>query len=198
MIKFENNELVFSFPEVDDQAIVRIHFRRADEPNQIAQLIENPAGDGYCLATPGRLRLHLRPQYPFAVLIRMQGINALTGDEDSRGINELARPQNYFVTPPQGGIDGYLRVGKVLPFYAYADPVEDRASLTIQPFPMKAVEIAQHRRVLCGFNPKWETQFLLPGGDREIEPIYEDMCCIGDWDQTRTELATVWLHGRAG
>jgi hypothetical protein len=36
---------------------------------------------------------------------------------------------------------------------------------------------------------------LLHGGERQCEPIYEDICNIGSWDKGHEERALIWVGG---
>ena len=208
MPEITHNNLIVSFPDVHDRATLRLSFRKADVPKETAELAARHDG-GFVLKSSGRLVLHLRPRplagsdwewrglrYPFAVLISVAGTNALTGDVASTG---LARPQNYFVTPPQGGIDGYLTGGEVHPLVSCGDAADDQTPMDIVVFPMKAEAFAHlegKRQITPGF-PPWGDHFLLPHrGERKCEPVYEDVCSLGDWDQNRQERITVWLHDR--
>jgi hypothetical protein len=160
----------------------------------------------------GALVMHLRPKiafeefwcvtgakkvrFPFAVLLTVGGRNALTGEQSSSLIRS---PQNYFASPPQGGIDGYFVGGKVLPFRGGEVPPRERTRLAITVFPVKK-ETWDHwmfQKGLSGWRPPAISGLTLAhGGERKCEPVYEDLCCIGDWDQTRPARASVWL--RAG
>src|SRR5262249_5295192 len=136
-------------------------------------------------------------RYPFAVLLSVGGINALTGDRSTAAL--VRSPQNYFASPPQGGIDGYFLGGQVYPFRAGGESPLIRTRLEITVFPMKSEAFAylQHRlRLIPGPGPSVRGLTLLHGGERQCEPIYEDLCCIGDWDQSQEEKATIWLTGR--
>ncbi len=207
MVNINGNELVFAFPDVDGE--MRVHFRRADLPGEVIPLIQEPAGEGFRLAAFGRAVMHLRPRvvdhqssygtemqtmrYPFAVLVMMGGLNALTGEPT----NSLIRsPQNYFASPPQGGIDGYFVQGEVRPFRGAGDELRDTTRLDIKVFPMKrdVWEELMGRRQMCGwYHPAISGLTINHGGERQCEPVYEDLCCLGEWDQQRGEIATVWL-----
>jgi len=130
------------------------------------------------------------------VVVTVAGTNALTGEVAG---TRLTRPQNYFVAPPQGGIDGYLMSGQVHPFVACGDVADDRMPVDIAVVPMKAEAFKhlEHKRRLTPGPAPWGEHFILPyGGERRCEPLYEDVCSLGDWDQDRQERFTVWLHGR--
>src|SRR5262245_47339419 len=129
MIEVTETELVVSFPEVDDGAVLRLHFCGADRPDERIP-IEDSASDGIRLASVGRFVMYLQPnvlfrdpfdryrsgvRYPFALLAAVRGRNVITG-EFAPGL--VRSPQNYFSTPPQGGLDGYFLDGHVHPFRA--------------------------------------------------------------------------------
>jgi hypothetical protein len=208
MLEVARDNLTVSFPEVHDRAALRLSLRKAEAPKEIAPFASRHDG-GFVLGSSGRFVLHLRPRpltgsdwewrglrYPFAVIISVAGTNGLTGEVASVG---LVRPQNYFVTPPQGGIDGNLAGGEVHPFVACGDAADDRMPMDIVVFPMKAEAFAhlEGKRQLTPGPPGWGDHFLLPhAGERKCEPVYEDVCSLGDWDQNYRERITVWLHGR--
>jgi hypothetical protein len=207
MLTIQDNELVFTFPDVNASAEMRVSFRRAD-PDEPA-LLNEPIDAAIPVASAGRLVMHLRPKivfeqgtgqyrqdirYPFAVLVTFDGINALTGDYSTA----LSRTrQNYFASPPQGGIDGYFVRGSVHPFRGVVESLRQRARLDIKVFPMKSEMWGDlmHRRNLTGWHhPAIQGLTLAYGGERQCEPVYEDICCLGDWDQSNSEIASVWLR----
>jgi hypothetical protein len=208
MFRIDDNELVFAFPEVNASAELRVSFRRADPPEERVS-IADPIDGGLPLATGGRLVMHLRPKfvhqesywtgtqtirYPFAVLVTVAGMNALTG-EPSKSLSRA--PQNYFASPPQGGIDGYFVRGVVHPFRGGGELPQESTRLDLKVFPMKSETWAalMDRRRMSGWGPAAISGLTLPyGGERQCEPVYEDLCCFGDWDQSRGESATVWLR----
>jgi hypothetical protein len=207
MVEIKDTELVFSFPDVDEEASLRIHFCGL---NFCEERIPIQASDSGIirLAAAGHFFVHLRPRivrgdhlyrcswYPFALLVSVGGKNAITGAVATT----LARnPQNYFITPPQGGIDGYYVGGRVCPFRAAAEPAASETRLEIKVFPMKRQAFAYFKRQLQlvpGPGPSALRGIrLLHGGDRQCEPIYEDICSIGDWDKDREEQAVIWASG---
>jgi hypothetical protein len=198
MVEIDNNELVFAFPEVNPTAELRIFFRRADAPEESVPLFQDAVNGCISPAALGRLVVHLRPnRYPFAVLITVAGLNALTGEPSS---SLVRNPQNYFASPPQGGIDGHYVAGKVYPFRGGGESPLDRTGMEIKVFPMKSEMWSHlvHRWSLCGYyHPVISGLTLTHGGERQCEPVYEDLCCIGDWDQSCGERSTVWLKRRS-
>ena len=212
MIEVKNNNLVFAFPEVNPAAELCIHFRRNDGSEEPVPVVSHPDDDGFMLKGQGVLVMHLRPKiafeefwygtgakkvrFPFAVLLTVGGRNALTGEQSSSLIRS---PQNYFASPPQGGIDGYFVGGRVLPFRSGDVSPQERTRLAITVFPVKK-ETWDHwmfQKSLSGWtHPVINGLTLSYGGERKCEPIYEDLCSFGDWDQTRAAKASVWL--RAG
>jgi hypothetical protein len=209
MTEIKDNNLVFAFPEVNRSAELRVHFRRVDTSPEPVPIVNEPVDDAFLLAAQGPLVMHLRPKvafeewhgsgtqkvrYPFAVLLTVDGINALTGE---RSGSLIPSPQNYFVSPPQGGIDGYFVGGRVLPFRGGEASRLDRTRLEIMVFPVKSQTWAHwiHQKGLSGWSHAAITGLtLVHGGERECEPIYEDICCIGDWDQSRGAKASIWLR----
>jgi hypothetical protein len=210
MIEISDNELVFSFQDVDERAVLHVYFRTAVQPEETVRIIQQPDGGGALLANQGRVVMHLRPKlvvkdlrypsgvrYPFAVLVTVGGRNALTGDI-SRTL--LRSPQNYFASPPQGGIDGYFVDGQVYPFRTGGESSLNRTRLDIKVFPMKREAFAyleSRLRLIPGPGPPIQGITLRHGGERQCEPVYEDLCSIGHWDQNREERAAVWLAGRS-
>jgi len=206
MIEMSGNELVFVFPEVSAWAELRVHFRLAHASQEPVHILERPTDNDFLLSAHGPLVMHMRPKvkfeevwygrtirYPFAVLLTVDGLNALTGEPSSSLVRS---PQNYFVTPPQGGIDGYFAGGKVWPFRSGATSPLGKLRLEIKVFPVKGEtwEHWMHCTRMAGWSHAVISGLTLAhGGDRECEPIYEDPCCIGDWDQRRGAEATVWL-----
>jgi hypothetical protein len=132
MITLENDRLVFSFPEVHDEARLDITFQRTLRIPDDDRTYPLPPGLG-CFSLRhvddfgARLPEDWRPRggvmlpmfqsealwisfgyrggYPFAVKVATGKINAVDGKPWASG---LARgPQNYVVTPPQPWLDGY-------------------------------------------------------------------------------------------
>jgi hypothetical protein len=107
-------------------------------------------------------------------------------------------PQNYFASPPQGAVDAFFRDGTVHRFYSDFEPSAGSYTLNIRIHPVKR-ETKEHwhpTRILCGYEPRHRITGLTlkHGGDRQCELIYEDLCAIGDWDQTRSEEICVSLQ----
>jgi hypothetical protein len=203
MIAVKKNNLVFAFPEVNPAAELCIHFSPRDGSDEPVPIVGQPDEDGFVLQGQGALVMHLRPRmvrekvwFPFALLLTVGGRNALTGEQS----NLLNRsPQNYFASPPQGGIDGYFVGGRVLPFRGGEVSPQERTRLAITVVPVKK-ETWDHwmfQTSLCGwYHPVISGLTLAHGGERKCEPIYEDLCSFGDWDQSRATKSSVWL--RAG
>jgi len=206
MQELEHNEIVFSFPDLNAGAILRIHFRApdpADETRQPLTMVDRRI----VLACPKRTVLHLRPnilrqdvhselRYPFAVIISVNGLNALTGEVCDGMVRS---PQNYLVTPPQGAIGGYFSQGQVHPFRALGMSPPNGTRLEIQVFPMskQSFDGFVSQKIKCGYDgPVIRGMTLSHGGERQCEPIYEDMLSLGDWDRARGERAMIWLDGK--
>jgi hypothetical protein len=214
MLDVGSDHLVASFPDVHPHAMLHVSFRKADGPAAGAAVaLAERHEDGFVLGAAGRLMLHLRPRpldegngweslamrYPFAVVVRVGGRNAISGEVAGE---RLGRPQDYFVTPPQGGIDGYLAGGEVRPLVACGDAADDTTPMDVTVMPMKTEAFAFLERKLHLIpGPRgWGMEFTLPsgGGERRCEPLYEDLGSPGDWDQDRRERIRVWLHGWGG
>ncbi len=206
MLEVKDTELMISFPEVNDNAVLRIHFRSPESPEDQVSILQHESENRLMLDTVGPVVMHLRPsfnetgpgsRYPFVILLSFDGRNVLT---DKRSTTLIRNPQNYFSTPPQGGIDGYFRDGKVHPFRAGAEPFLNDVSLEIKVFPMKNETWTHfmYQRTLLGWGHPVITGLTLKhGGERQCEPVYEDLCCIGDWDQSKQEQVTIWLKGQS-
>jgi hypothetical protein len=206
MLEITNNELIFSFPEVDAEAILRLHLSPLGAPSDCMRLLALEGG-GIRPEAAGRFVVNLNPgpaqngrpyreiRYPFVLLISVAGTNAITGTITPT----LSRnPQNYIATPPQGGIDGYFLGGRVYPFFAGDEGIRDSARLDITVYPMKSVELAylvRETRIVPGWGASALRGITLAhGGARECEPLYEDICCIGSWDRKHAEHALVWVR----
>ena len=195
MLEVNETDLVFAFPDVDEGAVLRVHFCLVDSPG-VRIRIEPGSRETFRLAAEGPFVMYLHPTYPFAVLLSVCGKNVITGMPAST----LQRgPQNYFTSPPQGGIDGYFRDGRVHPFRAVSEVVENQTRLEARVFPMKRKLMDQfrfQRRLIPGPEPSALRGItLLHGGERQCEPIYEDICNLGSWDKDHEERAVLWVGG---
>jgi hypothetical protein len=207
MVEINETDLVFAFPEVDEEAILRVHFSPADSPRHRIRIEAGP-GEPVRLSPEGPFVMHLQPnlagrdclyrslRYPFALLVSVGGKNAITGVPSTT----LDRsPQNYFTSPPQGGIDGYFQDGRVHPFRAVGEEAVNQRSLEIRVFPMRTKAMAHFRfqtRLIPGPSPSALRGItLLHGGERQCEPIYEDICNIGSWDKDYEERVLLWIGG---
>jgi hypothetical protein len=142
MIELSNDVLVFSFPEVHRDAVLRIEFQRTlripdDErdyplPPGLGRFplrhVDDHAGrvpaewlrrGGVMLPMYQSEALWLRfaSRYPFAVKVAAGKVNAVTGDPWRE---ELQRaPQDYVAVPDQPWLDGYcVRQGMIRQFVA--------------------------------------------------------------------------------
>src|SRR4051794_27931144 len=61
MLETIRDNLTLSFPEVHDRAALRLSFRKADTPKEIAPLAAQHDA-GFVLGSAGRFVLHLRPR----------------------------------------------------------------------------------------------------------------------------------------
>jgi hypothetical protein len=207
VLEVNETELVFAFPEVDEEAVPRVQFCPAKSPER-RMGIETRREATLRLAAEGAFVIHLQPgvarrdcpyhmlRYPFAMLITVSGKNAITGEPSMKLIRS---PQNYFTTPPEGGIDGYVRGGQVHPFRAVNESVANQTRLEIRVFPMKNKAFTYLRlqsRLVPGPGPSALRGItLLHGGERRCEPIYEDIGNLGSWDTQHEERATLWVSG---
>jgi hypothetical protein len=210
MVEINETDLVLSFPDVDEEAILRVRFCPTDSPGQRIRIEASP-GSPIRLAAERRFVMYLQPndarrdcmyhslrplRYRFALLVTVDGKNAITGGHSGT----LDRsPQNYFTSPPQGGIDGYFRDGRVHAFRAVSEAAVNQTRLEIRVFPMKS-KAMDHFRHQTGLIPGPDPSALrgitlLHGGERRCEPIYEDICNIGSWDKDHQERASLWVGG---
>ena len=184
------DELTFSFPEVDESAKLSMQFLIAGQTVPILA-----SSDQHRLVGEGRFLIRLQPNdYPFALLITMAGKNAITGEQE---YNISRNPQNYFISPPQGGIDGYYHRGQVRSFLASTDPEMNEFIMELKVFPMKrkAMDYFRFQKTLIpGPDPSALRGItLIHGGERDCEPIYEDICGFGSWDQEHVQSKTVYV-----
>jgi hypothetical protein len=208
MLEVNETDLVFAFPDVDEEAILRVHCCPTDSPGQRIGIGGN-TGSSLRLAADGPFVMSLQPnharrdcmyrslrtlRYPFALLVSVGGKNAITGVPS---VTLDRSPQNYFTSPPQGGIDGYFREARVHAFRAVSDAAVNQTRLEISVFPMKSKAMANFRYqtgLIPGPDPSALRGItLLHGGERQCEPIYEDICNIGSWDKDHEERASLWV-----
>ncbi len=144
MIELKKNELVFSFPEVHEEATMRVHFQRTLRIPDNKDTYPLPAGlgkfpvchvDDYSDDVPDDWMQHggvMLPmyqsealwlnfsgwgQYPFALKVAAGKIDAVTGKPWSNGLNR--GPQDYIVVPRQPWLDGYcVKKGIIRQFVA--------------------------------------------------------------------------------
>ncbi|MGD2218258.1 MAG: hypothetical protein PVJ64_15980 [Gemmatimonadales bacterium] len=135
MIELQNDTLVFSFPEVHPDAVLRVAFQRTFRIPDDGKKYPLPPGfgnfplrhiDDFAERLPeGWLERGgvmfpmyqsealwllfsgwmMRSEYPFAVKVAAGKINAVTGKPWEKGLNR--RPQDYLVVPQQPWLDGY-------------------------------------------------------------------------------------------
>ncbi len=132
MIELERDTLVFSFPEVHRDAVLRIDFQRTLRIPDDDRAYPLPPGlgrfplrhvDDFAERVPGKwlsdggvifpiyqseaMWLHFNSPsgYPFAVKVATGKINAVTGDEWTDGLQP--EPQDYLSIPEQPWLDGY-------------------------------------------------------------------------------------------
>jgi hypothetical protein len=210
MLEINETEHMFSFPEVDEEAILRVHFCSVDSPGQRIR-IEYAEAETLRLAAESRFVIYLQPdparrdclypefrplRYAFALLVSVGAKNAITG---MPSMTLDRSPQNYFTSPPQGGIDGYFCDGQVHPLRAVDESAVKQTRLEIRVFPMKR-KAMDYFRMQTGLIPGWGPSALrgitlLHGGERRCEPIYEDICNLGSWDKDHDEWASIWVAG---
>jgi hypothetical protein len=202
VIELVEHEILISFPELEN-AELRIHFRNAARPNEIVPMVRGSDGI-FRLEGEEEVVMRLLPKYlpwqsnvrhPFAIIGTMGGVNILTGDDQNTILRRS--PQNYISTPPQGAIDGGVLDGRVRAFFAGGQKAASSINLELKIFPMKADTISHFRtRAQLTDGPGHKSCGLFElnhGGERDCEPLYEDMCSLGDWDQSRVEVVRIGM-----
>ena len=144
MIELSNDVLVFSFPEVHRDAVLRIEFQRTLRIPDDGGDYPLPPGlgrfplrhvDDHSARVPGEwlrrggvmlplyqsealwLRFESPRGYPFAVKVAAGKVNAVTGDPWREELQR--RPQDYVAVPEQPWLDGYcVRKGVIRQFVA--------------------------------------------------------------------------------
>lgn len=142
MIELKNDELVFRFPEVHEDAVCRVDFQRTLRIPDDNREYPLPPGLGrfpmehvedHSSRLPGAWSEHggvLLPMYqaealwinfsggyPFAIKIAAGKINAVTGNEWRNGL--VRDPQDYLVVPDQPWLDGFcVQKGLIRQFVA--------------------------------------------------------------------------------
>jgi hypothetical protein len=197
--------LSFPFPMWTRRPYCASIFFGPDSPEERIPIREAPGGH-IRLAMVGRFVMCLRPnvvrrdrlyrqaRYPFAMLVSVGGRNAITSEVST---NLIRSPQNYFATPSQGGIDGYYVGGRVYPFRSTTETPTSQIHLEVKVFPMKCKAFAYFKHQLK-LIPGWGASALrgvtlLHGGERQCEPIYEDICSLGDWDKDGEERVIILI-----
>jgi hypothetical protein len=130
MIELKRDELVVSFPEVHEQAGVRIHLQRTlripdddreyplppglgrfpmrhvdDFPERVPPRWIEHGGVMFPMYQSEAMWLNFSGSYPFAVKVAAGKINAVTGKPWTEGLHR--NPQDYVVVPDQPWLDGY-------------------------------------------------------------------------------------------
>jgi hypothetical protein len=132
MIELKHDQLIFSFPEVHADAVLRVEFQRTLRIPDDDRDYPLPPGlgafplrhvDDFAARVPELWRMHggvMLPmyqseamwlnfdtphEYPFALKIATGRINAVTGEAWQDGLN--SDPQDYVVVPDQPWLDGY-------------------------------------------------------------------------------------------
>ena len=142
MIELRKDQLVFHFPEVHRDAVLRIEFQRTLRIPDDGKSYPLPPGlgrfpvrhvDDFAERVPPRwvdhggvmlpmyqseaLWVNFSASYPFAVKVATGKIDAVTGKELRPDL--ARRPQNYLVTPSQPWLDGYcIEKGVIRQFVA--------------------------------------------------------------------------------
>lgn len=129
-IQLRNDQLVFRFPEVHEEAELGIEFQRTlripddnrehylppglgrfplyrvdDYPDNLPDGWEEHGGVFLPMYQTEALWINFRADYPMAVKIAAGKVNAVTGEEWEEGLTRT--PQNYLVVPEQPWLDGF-------------------------------------------------------------------------------------------
>ena len=136
MIELRNDQLVFRFPEVHKDAVLRVDFQRTlripddnrdyplppglgsfplehvdDHANGVPQSWQRHGGVFLPMYQAEAMWISFKASYPMAVKVAAGMINALTGDEWKNEISTSA--QDYLVVPEQPWLDGFC-VGEAM------------------------------------------------------------------------------------
>ncbi len=129
-IELRNDQLIFRFPEVHEEAEVAIEFQRTlripddnrehylppglgefplyrvdDYPDNLPETWSQHGGVFLPMYQAEALWINFRAEYPMAVKIAAGKINAVTGEAWSEGLTR--EPQDYMVVPGQPWLDGF-------------------------------------------------------------------------------------------
>ncbi len=130
MIELQNDSLVFRFPDVHKDAVLRIGFQRTlripdddkkyplppglglfplqhvdDFPNGVPELWTQHGGVMLPMYQSEALWINFSGDYPFAIKVAAGKINAVTGEDWTDGLHR--DPQDYMVAPEQPWLDGF-------------------------------------------------------------------------------------------
>ncbi len=130
MIELQNDSLVFRFPDVHKDAVLRIGFQRTlripdddkkyplppglglfplrhvdDFPNSVLELWMQHGGVMLPMYQSEAMWINFSGDYPFAIKVAAGKINAVTGEDWRDGLHR--DPQDYMVAPEQPWLDGF-------------------------------------------------------------------------------------------
>ncbi len=130
MIELQNDSLVFRFPDVHRDAVLRIGFQRTlripdddkkyplppglglfplrhldDFPDSVPELWMQHGGVMLPMYQSEALWINFSGDYPFAIKVAAGKINAVTGEDWTNGLHR--DPQDYMVAPEQPWLDGF-------------------------------------------------------------------------------------------
>ncbi|MCH6547829.1 MAG: hypothetical protein IH798_05220 [Gemmatimonadetes bacterium] len=130
MIELKKDSLVFRFPDVHKDAVLRIGFQRTlripdddekyplppglglfplrhvdDFPNSVSELWMQHGGVMLPMYQSEALWINFSGDYPFAIKVAAGKINAVTGEDWRDGLHR--DPQDYMVAPEQPWLDGF-------------------------------------------------------------------------------------------
>jgi len=159
-----------------------------------AQALFVPVYDGEALW------IDFEPDRPHAVMVRAQGVNAITGLADGDRLSD--NPQNYVVAPPQKWLDGVnAGDGRVRQFVAHpggADRVgTDAAALQVMMVPPKPGTPASNLRLLSTVSsdaPLEATYGFEIRGEGTIEQrILPDPFGVATWEAEHAQMCELFL-----
>jgi hypothetical protein len=205
MMHVTDRGVEFSFPEVGSAANLVLSFRLLRNGPSEAPLPVRTHRGRLCIYANEPLCIGLHDfaartppvpmlAHPIAVMLHINGVNALTG---CRAKLMSRTPQNYFVVPPQTTIDRAWD-GKRIANHITAGLSNERwlrLSFLFVPLKQDVYVDMTDRLKLIGrhWRPTWDVT-LSDCSKGRIEPIYEDLMGLGDWnaaESTRCEVVVI-------
>lgn len=212
MIELKHDALVFSFPDVHRDAVLRITFQRS--------LRVPPDNRDYHLPDPVRLPLRIDARdaagtfvvplrrsealwlsfsapwsFPFAVKVACAGVDALTGAAPRAGLGR--EPQDYVPVPAQTWLDGCCcGLQDVRQITADCMGIRDACGLGIAVHPARSSTYERSREAIGrgGASPVCYAVSIEAGvspGARLHGDVVQDALTPDDWDIARAETCCI-------